>query len=87
MTDPRLTDDERERLTRELMRYRSAVGRAKRASDREALREARRGVHTAKVALGERGPVWWTDDAPDYNRHLAKNTPYRQWYESLDREP
>ena len=82
-SNPALSDEERERLTRELMRHRSAVGRAKRASDREVLREARRGVHAAKVALGERGPVWWTDGEPDYNRHIAKNTPYRDWFESL----
>lgn len=83
VSNPGLDKEERERLTRELMRHRSAVGRATRAGNREALREARRGVHAAKVALGERGPVWWTDGEPDYNRHLVKNTPYREWYESL----
>lgn len=67
------------------MRHRSALGHAKRSGDRAALREARRGVHTAKVALGERGPLWWTD-APDYNCPLAKNTPYREWSESLDED-
>ena len=86
-TNPDLPDDERERLTRELMRYRSAVGRAKRSGDREALRNARRGVHAAKVALGERGPVWWNDGEPDYNRHLVKNTPYRDWYDSINEQP
>jgi len=40
-------------------------------------------VNAAKVALGERGPVWWQDDAKDFNRHLVKNTPYRDWYERL----
>lgn len=83
-SNPALTDEERGQLTRELMRHRSAVGRAKRSGDREALREARRGVHTAKVALGERGPVWWDNGEPDYNRHLVKNTPYRDWYQSLE---
>jgi hypothetical protein len=33
-----------------------------------------------KRALGERGPVWWTDGAPDWNRRLAKNTPYADWW-------
>ena len=37
----------------------------------------------AKVGLGERGPVWWGDGAPDYNRHLAKNTPYAEWFAGL----
>ena len=40
-------------------------------------------VDAAKRALGERGPVWWDDDAPDLTRHLARNTPYRDWYEAL----
>ena len=45
---------------------------------------ARERVDAAKVALGERGPVWWGDGAPDYNRYLAKNTPYAQWWTELD---
>ena len=47
------------------------------------LHEARAAVDAAKIELGERGPVWWDDGAPDYNRHLAKNTPYAEWYSSL----
>jgi hypothetical protein len=82
-TNPALSKAERTRLTRELMRHRAAVGRAKRDGDADAERAARRKVHAAKVALGERGPVWWADGAPDYNRYLAKNTPYRHWYAEL----
>jgi hypothetical protein len=37
-------------------------------------------VDVAKRALGERGPVWWDDGAPDYNRHMARNTPYAAWF-------
>ncbi len=62
------------------MDARRAVRDALRASDDVALREARARVHAAKVALGERGPVWWTDGAPDLDRHLAKNTPYAEWF-------
>lgn len=36
-----------------------------------------------KPAPQSRGPVWWTDGAQDFNRHLVKNTPYAEWYESL----
>jgi hypothetical protein len=43
------------------------------------MKDARAAVDAAKVALGERGPVWWEDEAPDLNRHLAKNTPYAEW--------
>ena len=37
-------------------------------------------VDRAKRALGECGPVWWDDGAPDYNRHMAGNTPYANWF-------
>lgn len=64
------------------MAARSRVRLALRADDATALRTARARVHTAKVALGERGPVWWDDGAPDLNRKLVKNTPYARWYDS-----
>ncbi|NHZ89888.1 hypothetical protein F2P45_12815 [Massilia sp. CCM 8733] len=38
---------------------------------------------TSNPALGERGPVWWTDGAPDFNRRMAANTPYAAWYAGL----
>lgn len=82
-SNPALPDDERERLVRKLMRARSAVGRARRGEDAEAERTARREVHEAKVALGERGPPWWDDGAPDYGRHLVRNTPYALWYHEI----
>jgi hypothetical protein len=82
-SDPALPADERARLTRELMAARRAVGAALRAKDAAAERAARDRVDAAKVALGERGAVWWTDGAPDYNRRLARNTPYAPWYAAL----
>ena len=54
-----------------------------RSQDSAAREAARREVDAAKVALGERGPVWWTDGAPDWNRHMAVNTPYAEWFASL----
>ncbi|MFI8614241.1 hypothetical protein ACIGHN_01890 [Acidovorax sp. NPDC077693] len=36
-----------------------------------------------KKALGERGPVWWTDGEADFNRKMVKNTPYREWFDLL----
>ncbi|GAB5536378.1 MAG: hypothetical protein Rubg2KO_26270 [Rubricoccaceae bacterium] len=85
-SNPALPEDERQRLTRELMTARRAVGLAKRAKDPEAETTARQRVHEAKVALGERGPVWWTDGAPDVNRHAPKNTPYASWWAGLSDE-
>nr|WP_314628722.1 hypothetical protein [uncultured Noviherbaspirillum sp.] len=82
-TNPALPEESRARLTSELMAARRAVKSAGRNGDAEAMRAARSAVDAAKVALGERGPVWWTDGAPDYNRHLARNTPYASWYAGL----
>jgi hypothetical protein len=80
-SNPGLGDDERERLVRELMSARRAVRDAK--GESFATSEARKRVNTAKVALGERGAIWWSDGSPDYNRHIAKNTPYADWFASL----
>ena len=44
-----------------------------------------RAADEVKRALGERGPAWWDDGAPDLNRHVAKNTPYAHWYAKLAR--
>lgn len=76
--DPRLSDAERETLTRHLMDARRAVGRLKRDGADPA--PARAAVDRAKVALGERGPVWWDDGAPDLTRRMARKTPYAEWY-------
>jgi len=40
-------------------------------------------VDAAKRELGERGPVWWSDGAPDLNRRLARNTCYAEWFKGL----
>jgi hypothetical protein len=82
-TNPDLGEAERQRLVKELMRLRSRIGQAMRQKDSAAEKEARAQLHEVKVALGERGPVWWTDGAPDYNRHMARNTPYKEWFDGL----
>ncbi len=81
--NPALAEEERARLVGELMRARREVGAAGSTDDGERLRAARRRVHEAKVALGERGPPWWTDGTPDLNRRLVKNSPYRAWFEAI----
>lgn len=78
--NPALTPDTRAPLVAALMAARRAVGAALRAGDAPALATARAAVDAAKVALGERGPVWWDDGAPDYNRRMAIKTPYAAWY-------
>lgn len=78
-TRPDIPPERREELVRELMAARRAVRRDK--GDPEALAQARGRVDAAKRALGERGPIWWRDGAPDFNRRLVKNTPYAEWFE------
>lgn len=81
--DPTLPEERRTELVHDLMTARRDVGAAKRAGDAAAQAEARSRVDRAKHGLGERGPVWWSDGAPDLNRRMAANTPYRDWFESI----
>ncbi len=69
-SNPGLAASVRHALVADLMK-------ARRERDREA-------VDRAKRALGERGPVWWSDGAPDLNRHMALNTPYAEWFAAID---
>jgi hypothetical protein len=78
-SNPGLVPERRQSLVDALMAARRAVRQALKSDDHEALAAARAHVEAAKVGLGERGPVWWTDGAPDLNRHLARNTPYAAW--------
>ncbi len=78
-TDPSLDPARREALVRELMEARRAL-KTNAPADRPLLRER---IEAAKRGLGERGPVWWQDGAPDLNRRMVKNTPYAAWFEGL----
>ncbi|WP_202408301.1 hypothetical protein [Novosphingobium silvae] len=84
MADPSLDPPKRERLVKELMAARRAVGTARRRKDAAAEESARLAVDRAKRALGERGPVWWSDGAPDLNRHLARTGPYADWFAAVE---
>lgn len=76
-TNPNLPVDVRNALVEQLMDARRALRGRRPEGDRRLAREQ---VDRVKQALGERGPVWWTDGEPDFNRKLAKNTPYRDWF-------
>lgn len=78
-SNPHLSDADRQRLVAALMTARRAVQTAR--GDPEAVRKARTAVDRAKRALGERGPVWWDDGAPDFNRRFVRNTPYKDWWD------
>ena len=79
--NPHISEAERKRLVAALMSARRAVEDA--ARHEEKTRAARKAVAGAKKALGERGSVWWTDAAPNLNRHMAHTTEYAEWYSSL----
>lgn len=81
--NPNLPAERRDHLVRALMDARRGVGQAKRSADTRAEQAAHAAVDAAKIALGERGPPWWDDGAPDYNRHMAKNTPYARWFDAV----
>ncbi|MGX1350180.1 hypothetical protein AB7M49_003756 [Bradyrhizobium elkanii] len=59
------------------MDARWAVKVSKSARDRDAELEAHRRIDEAKRSLGERGPAWWDDGAPD-NRYAVKRRVVRQ---------
>ncbi len=85
-SNPALPEERRVELVRELMQARRAVGVALRQPDKAGLPAARTAVDRAKVALGERGPVWWDDDAPDLNRRMVAATPYADWFAQLEKD-
>ncbi len=85
LANPALPEPERAALVAALMAARRAVRTAR--GDPATLAAARAAVDAAKRALGERGPVWWQDGAPDFNRHMAANTPYAAWHAALTAKP
>ena len=82
-SNPNLPDAERTALVHDLAAARRDVKVALRHPNPERLTAARVAVNLAKIALGERGPPWWTDGTKDFNRHMVKNTPYAHWYEEV----
>lgn len=82
-SNPSLSEVVRQRLVNDLMTARREVKAAKASGDYWELTVAREDVQAAKVAFWERGPVWWGDGSPDFNRHQVANTPYAEWYRSL----
>jgi len=81
LSNPDLPAKKHEMLVRRLMKARAELRKG--TGDERPVIRAR--IDRAKRALGERGKPWWTDGAPDYNRHLVKNSPYAAWYARLNR--
>ncbi len=86
-TDPRLDEEQKRIHIKALMKARRAVRTAQQQDDEDAIRQARDAVQSAKEALGERGPVWWDDDAPDEGGLAPHNSSYAEWWERQDSIP
>jgi hypothetical protein len=81
LSNPALDEKTHQLLVSELMAALRAVRDGQNSVERIT---ARLKADAAKRALGERGPVWWTDGAPDYHRSLVINTPYASWFTGRD---
>lgn len=84
-TNPGLSDADVQFWVSQLMRARQKVKEGLKSQDAVAESAARAAVDAAKRALGERGPVWWSDGEPDLNRRMVASTSYRDWYNALRR--
>lgn len=82
-SNPTSSEEARQALVKDLMTARRAVRSARAMGDEAAEAAAHINVDIAKRGLGERGPVWWSDGAPDLNRHMAHTTPYAEWFAKL----
>ncbi len=81
-TDPALEGGTRRAAIKALMQARRAVQMA--GGDAAAEAAARADVDAAKRRLGERGPVWWDDGAPDEGGRHPANSSYAGWWAALD---
>jgi len=69
-TNPAVSDGLRRKAIKKLMQARIAKDQAS--------------VLAAKIELGEAGPVWWQDGAPDYSGLSPDQTPYADWWNALN---
>ena len=67
-------------MIKQLMQARMA---ARAAADEAGQKAAAKQVHAAKVALGEAGPVWWTDGAEDVSGLAPDATTYADWWATV----
>ena len=82
-SNPGLTPDQRAAL---VARLRDAEQRIQTNTDNYlAVREAKTIAARTLVELGERGPVWWRDGAPDLHGQPIKQSPYGKWWDDHQR--
>lgn len=79
-TDPRLDDGERRAAIKAMMQARRDISKAGTEAEEQ---DARARINAAKTRLGERGPVWWDDDAPDESGLSPIKSSYADWWVGL----
>ena len=79
-TDPRLSDSERRAAIKSMMQARRDERLAETDEDAHA---AHARIEAAKQQLGETGPVWWRDGAPDESGRAPQNSSYADWWAAL----
>lgn len=82
-TDPRLSITQRRAAIKAMMQARRDE---RLAETDEAARAARARIEGAKQRLGESGPVWWSDGAPDESGLAPHNSSYAAWWAGLSGE-
>lgn len=79
-TDPRLDDSERRAAIKTMMKARRDIAQAATPAEEQ---DARARIDAAKTQLGERGPVWWDDGAPDESGLMPDKSSYADWWAGL----
>ncbi len=82
-TDPQLSNKERRAAIKAMMQARRDGAKA--ATEAEA-QDARMRINAAKTRLGEAGPVWWDDGAPDESGLAPANSSYADWWAGLSEQ-
>ncbi len=57
-----------------------------RAATNAEAQTARTRIEEAKQRLGETGPVWWDDGAPDESGLAPANSTYADWWAGLSEQ-
>ncbi|MCQ0093360.1 hypothetical protein [Roseovarius sp. M141] len=83
-TDPSLNPTTRRAGIKALMQARRAALQVDSDPAASASAGAIAAVDAAKRMLGERGPVWWPDDAPDQSGMEPASSSYAGWWAALD---
>ena len=73
-TDPSIPEALRIQLVKVLMHARREVAKALKLEDKQLEKQARSRVNDAKIALGERGEVWWESYTDEGLRQRLKSS-------------